>query len=135
MIDEVFLKAAVNIKRSYYDLTSNLSLYETYVAKTQELVEETLKKVTEIDDDLHDPKKRKNMKNTSVLNELDVILAKLEQDTKRLEAYIQPMNEGIERLAVEEKELYRQIKDKHPSLTDEQIVESVRERLKKEGLL
>lgn len=135
MIDEIFLKAAVNIKRKYYELTSNLDLYESYVAKTQEIVEEALKKVTEIDDDLHDSKKRKTMRNTAVLNDLDVLLAKLDQDAKRLESYIQPMNENIEKLAIEEKELYRQIKERHTLLTDEQIVNSVRERLSKEGLL
>lgn len=135
MIDENFLKAAVRIKKSYLELTTKLTNYEEYVAKTQELVEDALKKVEAIDKDLHDANKRKNMSNVAVLKELDGLLGKLEEDAKRLESVIDPMNNGIERLAVEETELYRRIKEKHPNLTEDQIVHTVSQRLQKEGLL
>ena len=46
----------------------------------------------------------------------------------------QPLNKEIEKLALEEQELYKQIKSTHPNLTDDQIVESVRQRLINEGL-
>lgn len=39
------------------------------------------------------------------------------------------MNKDIEKLALEEQELYRQIKQKHSNLTDEQIISSVKDRL------
>lgn len=135
MIDEIFLKAAVRIKKEYLELITNLENYEQFTKKTQELIEETLGKVEAIDKDLKDVKKRKGMTNVGVLKDLDMLLAKMDQDAKRLESYIEPMNEGIERLAVEEAELYRRIKEKHPKLSDEQIVESVSRRLKQEGLL
>jgi hypothetical protein len=40
----------------------------------------------------------------------------------------------MEKLAKEEMELYRQIVDSHPNLTEDQIVEKVQDRLIKEGL-
>lgn len=135
MIDEVFLTAAIGIKKKYYQLTSDLTRYEAMVEKTQDLVQNALDKVTAIDSDLHDPQKRKMMSNSSVMKEVDMLLAKLDEDAKRLEEYINPMNEGIEKLAIEEEELYRQITIRHPYLSQDDIVKSVSDRLKKEGLL
>ena len=45
-----------------------------------------------------------------------------------------PINKEIERLALEEQELYKQICLNHPDLTEDQIVECVKERLLKENL-
>ena len=44
------------------------------------------------------------------------------------------LNKDIEKLALEEQELYRQIKQKHSNLTDEQIISSVKDRLIQENL-
>lgn len=135
MIDDKFLDAAVRIKRKYYELTSNLETYENYLKKTISLMEETLTKVDNIKADMVNPKKRKNMTSVGVLGELEGMMKKLEDDAKRLESYVTPMNDGIEKLAVEEQELYRMITDKHPNLTEHQIVDSVKKRLVKEGLM
>lgn len=135
MIDENFVRAAIGIKKKYFELTSRLEDYENYVKKTQELIDDALEKVSTMDEDLKDVKKRKNMTNEQVLSDLNKLLLKIENDSKRLENYIKPMNDGIERLAVEEAELYRLIKEKHPNLADQQIVKYISERLSKEGLL
>ena len=52
-----------------------------------------------------------------------------ENATKRTAANVE-----IEKLGREEQELYRQIVEHHPELTEDQIVKSVRDRLLKEGL-
>ena len=135
MIDENFVRAAIGIKKKYFELTSRLEDYENYVKKTQELIDDALEKVSVMDEDLKDVKKRKSMTNEQVLSDLNKLLLKIENDSKRLENYIKPMNDGIERLAVEEAELYRLIKEKHPNLADQQIVKYISERLSKEGLL
>jgi hypothetical protein len=53
---------------------------------------------------------------------------------KKLETLIDPINVEIEKLGREEQELYRQIVEHHPELTEDQIVNFVRDRLLKEGL-
>jgi uncharacterized protein YbgA (DUF1722 family) len=61
-------------------------------------------------------------------------LNEVEEEGKSLENLIDPLNKEIEKLALQEQELYRKIKEKHFNLTDEQIIESVKNRLIKENL-
>jgi len=68
------------------------------------------------------------------LKKLLKIIDEVEDEGKRLEKLIEPINLEIEKLAKEEMELYRQILDGHPNLTENQIVEKVQDRLIKEGL-
>ena len=62
------------------------------------------------------------------------ILEEVDSEGKRLEDLVDPLNKEIEKLALEEQELYRQIVEHHPELTEDQIVNFVRDRLLKEGL-
>ena len=62
-----------------------------------------------------------------------------ELDNAKREAVIKALNRlveagEIEKLAKEEMELYRLIVESHPTLTEDQIVEKVQDRLIKEGL-
>jgi len=62
------------------------------------------------------------------------VLNDIEDEGHSLENLVDPLNSDIEKLALEEQELYRLIKQKHNNLTDEQIIESVKDRLIKENL-
>jgi hypothetical protein len=55
------------------------------------------------------------------------ILDDVDDEGKSLENLVSPLNSDIEKLALEEQELYRQIKERHHALTEEQILESVRQ--------
>jgi septal ring factor EnvC (AmiA/AmiB activator) len=68
------------------------------------------------------------------LNELTKILNSAEEEGKKLEEYISPLNKEIEKLAEEEAELWRNIKLKYSNLEEESIVNYVKERLIKENL-
>jgi hypothetical protein len=74
------------------------------------------------------------MSETEIFEKLLKIIDEVEDEGKRLEKLIEPINLEIEKLAKEEMELYRQILDGHPNLTENQIVEKVQDRLIKEGL-
>ena len=69
-----------------------------------------------------------------MLSELLNILNDIDIEGKSLEDLVSPLNEDIEKLGLEEHELYRQIKQKHYDLTDEQIIQVVKDRLIKENL-
>jgi len=62
------------------------------------------------------------------------ILNDLDYQGKSLDELASPMNSEIEKLAMEEQELYRQIKEKHSDLSDEKLIEIVKDRLELEGL-
>ena len=131
MINEIFLAAAVNIRRTYIKITSNIDSYKGRVEETVKKLDETLKKIEQIRADLN---KKDAVDSKNVLGEMMGFLAEIEEEGKSLERYVEPLNKEIERLALEEQELFRQICQKHPELTEEKIVECVRQRLIKENL-
>jgi hypothetical protein len=61
-------------------------------------------------------------------------LTEIEAEGRAVESLIDPLNKEIEKLGLEEQELWRNIKNKYTTQTDEQIVEYVRQRLIQEGL-
>ena len=108
MVDEKFLQKAISIRRTYLKLMNNMDLYRAKVGQVSERLDGTLKKIDDYQNEL-----KSNSKN---------------QKTNLSETEI------FEKLAKDEMELYRQIVDSHPNLTEDQIVEKVQDRLIKEGL-
>lgn len=128
MIDEKFLIAAVNIRKNYFKITSNIDFYKKRAEKTLEVLDKSLKEIDEIKNEI------KNNESADTVNSLLSLLLKVEEEGNKLEKFVDPLNKEIERLALEEQELYRVIVEKHPELSESQIVESVRKRLEKERL-
>lgn len=128
MIDETFLQSATRIRRTYLKMSNNMTFYQKSASEVVKKLDNTLERIEQIKEEAD-----KNSAETS-LNSLMKILQEIEDEGKRLEDLVNPLNKEIEKLALEEQELYRQIKEKHHDLTDEQIVESVKERLIKENL-
>lgn len=131
MVNEIFLAAAVNIRRTYIRITANIDSYKNRAEETVKKLDETLKKIEKIRVDID---KKDKIDSKGILEEMMVFLAEIEEEGKSLEKYVEPLNKEIERLALEEQELFRQICQKHPELTEEKIVECVRQRLIKENL-
>lgn len=134
MIDEKFLVAAVNIKRKYINVTSDINKYHDRAKKTIEKLESTLKNIETIQETMKEKAKNKKLDSNEVLKEMTNIISEIEDEGKSLEKYIDPLNKEIEKLAIEEQELYRLICEKHSNLTEDQIVQSVKQRLEKESL-
>ena len=136
MIDEIYLQNAVRIRRTYLKLSNNMDLYQKKAQAVSDKLETTISKIDELQSKIEESKKNKNDKKDSnfFLTELVKILNEVEEEGKALESSVDPLNKEIEKLALEEQELYRQIKEKHFNLTDEQIISSVQDRLIKENL-
>ena len=136
MIDEIYLQNAVRIRRTYLKLSNNMDLYQKKAQAVSDKLETTISKIDELQSKIEESKRDKNDKKDSnfFLTELVKILNEVEEEGKELESSVDPLNKEIEKLALEEQELYRQIKEKHFNLTDEQIISSVQDRLIKENL-
>ncbi len=134
MIDEKFLVAAVNIKKKYITVTSDINKYHDRAKQTVDKLDTTLKEIEDIKLKMKENAKNKKLDSAEVLESMIKIITEIEDDGKSLEKYIDPLNKEIEKLAVEEQELYRIICEKHFDLTEEQIIESVKKRLEKENL-
>ncbi len=134
MVDEVFLQNAVRIRRTYLKLTNNMDFYQKKAKDILGRLDETLERVDKLQKVAEDSKKNSGVGSQALLNDLLNILSDIDIEGKSLEDLVNPLNQEIEKLALEEQELYRQIKEKHYDLTDEQIIESVKNRLIKENL-
>lgn len=131
MIEQRFIKRAVEIRKTYLKVTRDISVYETRAKHVLETLESTLAKLNQI---------QENIKNKVITNADDAskkvmdVLSEVEKEGERLEKIIDPLNQQIENLRVEENELYRLIKEKHPKITDKQIIQEIHDELKKENL-
>lgn len=135
MVDEVFLQRAVSIRRSYLKVTNNMNFYTTKVNGVISALDDILEKLSKLQESATDEKVKNDRATTEkTAIELNNIITELELEGKKLEGYIDPLNKEIEKLALEEQELYRQIKEKNSHLTDDQIIEAVRKRLEEENL-
>lgn len=136
MVDEKYLQMSLTIRRTYLKLINNLDLYRSRALQISERLEDTVKKIDELNKEAEENAKKKNtnISQIEVFEKLLKIIDDVDDEGKRLENLISPINLEIEKLAKEEMELYKMIVDSHPNLTEDQIVESVKDRLIKEGL-
>jgi hypothetical protein len=138
MIDEKYLQMAINIRRTYLKLINNMDLYRARALQVSERLNETLKKLDSFNDKLSNrnakDEKKINLSEKEIFENLLKIIDEIDDEGKKLESLISPVNIEIEKLSKEEMELYRLIVDNHPMLTEDQIVEKVQDRLIKEGL-
>jgi hypothetical protein len=135
MIDEIFLSSAVRIRRTYLKLSNNMDLYQRSASDIVKRLDETIKSIDDLQKRTEEAKKGKKPENTKqILVDMMKILNDIDLEGKGLDNLVNPLNKEIEKLAIEEKELYRQIKEKHHSLTEEQIINSVKKRLDSENI-
>jgi len=135
MINEQFLQRAIDIRKTYLRLTNNMDDYLEKVSNVSDRLEKTVVEITEIEEKYKDKKGSGNMSSDQTLKELLKVLDKVDREGKTLESLVEPLNKEIEKLSKEEVELYRLIREKHSNLTEDQIVEAVKARLKKEELI
>ena len=135
MVDEVFLQRAVTIRRTYLKVSNNLDFYFKRANGIVKSLDDMLLKISKIQEEISD-EKNKHSKSSAEKAALDLnkILEELENEGQKIQEYIEPLNKEIEKLALEEQELYRQIKEKNSNLTDTEIINSVRKRLEEENL-
>ena len=137
MIDEKYLQMAINIRRTYLKLINNMDLYRARALQVSDKLDETLKKLNTFNEKLsakNPDAKKTNLTEKEIFENLLKIIDEVEEEGRKLETLISPVNLEIEKLSKEEMELYRLIVDNHPMLTEDQIVEKVQDRLIKEGL-
>jgi predicted nucleic acid-binding Zn-ribbon protein len=131
MIDESFIKAAIKIRREYLKLTNNLNFYKRKAEDVIENLEDIVNKIEKIQQETEN---QKVTNNDAIVVQLTKILTDIESEGRAVESLIDPLNKEIEKLGLEEQELWRNIKNKYPNLSDEDIVEYVRQRLLQENL-
>jgi hypothetical protein len=129
MIEERFLEAAVNIRKRYLNLSNDLDLYRNKAESILTDLEKAKDDLSKIESGNYDDE------NLSGIQQIVDIITNLEESQNGLERFLEPINKNIEKLLIEEKDLYDKICKKHSNYTEDQIVHFVKNRLEKENLL
>lgn len=127
MIDENFIQAAIKIRRQYLKLMTNMEMYRSKAKKMVNNLDGIVDRLQNIQGELG--KDKSNITADSAINEVQKILKEVDNEGKNLEQSVNPLNTEIEKLALEEEELWRLIKEKHYNVPEEEIIEYVKKRL------
>lgn len=125
MIHPSLIDSARRIKLDYDKTEEELNQYMIEVAKLGEDFSSSSEQVGSLAVDI----KKKKLPADKVKNELLQVLIGLEDKYKLLLDKINKINQDLENLRKQEKDLYHIIKSKYPSLSDEQIKKQVLEQL------
>lgn len=131
MIDESFVQAAIKIRRDYLKITNNMDIYS-------KVTKDLLKNLTEISEEIEEKKRKidnKEIKNSEeILKSVQKVLDDINDECKRMDESLKPLNTEMEKLLLEEAELWRKIKEKHYNINEDDIVNYVKNRLIQENL-
>jgi DNA repair ATPase RecN len=131
MIDENFIQAAVTIRRDYLKVTNTLGVYQKKAKESVDALDDIIEDLEKLK---QKAKSNKEMTTDMAMTDIKKIIKDFEEETTRLTSVIDPLNEQLEKLAIEEEELWRSIKIKHSNMPEADIVDYVRKRLIKENL-
>jgi len=101
MIEESFIQSSIRIRRQYLKLTNNMDLYKRKATDVVSNLEDILAKV-----EIIKLESENGGNSDSILKELKNILSDIEDEGRRLEENIEPLNVEIEKLSLEEGELW-----------------------------
>jgi len=127
MINDLFLKKALNISKEYLMITNDINMYE-------KMVSEILNSLDSNSKELEDLKEKINSNKITDIefakSEMLNIIINLEDDTNKTGKHINILNERIEKLRKDEVDLYREIREKYPEMFDDDIKEEIQSYIK-----
>lgn len=128
MIDKIYLDRAIELRREYLTLNNNLKNYEGMINNLKGKVEDTISNLQDIIDNIDKSSSEEVQKKSMEY------LISLEEETQKIQRFVDPINKKLESLQKEEQALYGQIKTNYPGLEDKEILSYIQDELKKRNL-
>lgn len=122
MIDKKFIDSAVQIRKKYLKLRGGLDSYELQLKNLVAGFQDLVGQLSKIQEDI-DTKKVTEAEDAR--NKILKVVADYKDKMDKINGKIQSIDSDVQKLKKEELELYNQIKRKHPSLNDPEIVEEI----------
>ncbi len=137
MIGEQYYQSCISIRKTYIKLMSEMSSYKDIAEKAAKKLESSISEIEVLKARIKKSKGSKfpEVTGTDAIAKINEILNDVEGQGLALEKFVEPINKELEKLAKEEQMLYAKICEAYPNLEEQQIVEAVSNRLKKEGLM
>jgi chromosome segregation ATPase len=124
MIENSIIDSAKSIRNEFLKLTKTLSVYEDDVKKLAEYFFKVSNELKNIESEITNKDTIESIKNKIISK-----LSDLELESERVSKKIEDINNQIEKLKKEEMDLYKVIKKRHPSMSDDQIRSEIQERV------
>ena len=102
MIHERFLQSAISIKRAHLKLLTDLEKYQRMAESTLRVLQKAMGDLDRIERKAEEARKKKDVDENSAESILKVI-SNIEEEGKKIENFIAPINDEIEKLAMEER--------------------------------
>jgi hypothetical protein len=128
MIDEQLLQSARLIRQKFIQLSNELTKYKVDIEKLVAFLQEKVRVLS-----TETTNRVKSMKDKSELSDVTKTIIKemeeVELEEKKLQKRVSKINDELEKLQKEESFLYATIKQRYPTLTDEEIISQVHRHL------
>ena len=131
MIQELYLKRSVKIRKEYLKIVNDINRYDK-IAK--DLISSLTGRTSELEELLKSLNENKISNPEAAKQELHNIIMQAEDDMNKVDLSIDALNKQIENLQKDELSLYREIRQTYFNLTDEEIRNQVQDHLRKLNL-
>lgn len=128
MIDLKFIETAREIRKKYLSLHQQLEHSQNDISSLADFLREKTEEFNDLNENV--VKKTKSKEDViDVTKKLILKLDEIQQREKSMSKKIDGINEDIEKLKLEEAELFNLIKKKYPKLTNQDIIKEIHSRL------
>ena len=131
MINDLFLKKAVEIRKEYLKITKDIESYERSIRDLLKLIENSS---SDLNDFMGKLNNNKILSSEDAKNDLLKIILNLENEYNNNEKQINLLNEGVENLKKSELNLFKEIKQRYSDISDSDIKKEVQEYIAKLNL-
>lgn len=131
MINDLFLKKAVEIRKEYLKITKDIESYERSIRDLLKLIENSSNDLSDFMEKLNN---NKIVSSENAKNDLLKIILNLENEYNNNEKQINLLNEGVENLKKSELNLFKEIKQRYSDISDSDIKKEVQEYIAKLNL-
>ncbi len=125
MIDKVYIDRAVSLRKEYLELNGNLKKYEHLVTNLKDKIEGTIGNLQSIIDNIGESSVENIQKKSMEY------LHNLEEETQKIQKFVDPINKKLETLQKEEQALYNQIKISNPGMDNKEILSCIQDELRR----
>lgn len=130
VIDQNYIDSAKNIRFEFLSLYKKLDSYQSELGDLYTYLQKVMKELEEINEKQVSTIKTKSDAAT-VTDQIVKKLGEIEAKEETLIRLVSPINDRIERLKKDEETLYDTLKQKYPTLSNEDLIKEIHSQLEK----
>jgi methyl-accepting chemotaxis protein len=132
MISEFYLKKALNIRKEFLSIVSNINLFESMTKGIMGVIESKMEDLNDLQTKINE----KKISNIEVAKDsLLKIIMELEEESNNIEKSVNELTSRIDKLKKDEGVLFSDLKSQYPNLTNEEIKDQIHKYIDKKLII